>query len=63
MTEAVGQNGLTAQSTGKATLISLERAPGITYKHCKQTEGLRLARGEGEKKTPKAVPALLEEIL
>lgn len=63
MTEAVGQNGLTAQSTGKANLLSLEKAPGITYKHCNQAEFLRLARGEEEKTNPKAVPDLLEEIL
>lgn len=63
MTQVVGQNGLIAQSIGKANLISLERALGTIYKYCKQTELLRFATGEGKNINPKAVPALHEEIL
>lgn len=63
MTEAVGQSGLTAQSTGKANLVSLNRALGLIYKYCKRAKFLRIVMAEGETTNPKAVPALLEEIL
>jgi len=61
LTGAVGQNRTTAQSTGKANLISLKRALGRIYKILQARSISQNCLGRGA--NTKSVPALLEEIL